>query len=62
LSDDSEYETMVDHYHAQILLAYVIIMKRLELPDEMLSHFEQSSFLNVARWRISNRYAISEPK
>lgn len=60
LGNNREYEKMADHYYAQILLAYVILMKRLKLPDEVLRHFEQSNFLNAARWRVSKHYAISE--
>lgn len=60
LGNNREYEKMADHYYAQILLAYVILMKRLKLPDEVLRQFEQSNFLNAARWRVSNHYAISE--
>ncbi|MDM8301666.1 hypothetical protein [Collinsella tanakaei] len=47
----------VDHYYAQITLAYFILMKRLGLPPETIDRFERSSFLNVARWNITKRYA-----
>lgn len=47
----------IDHYYAQITLAYFILMKRLGLPPEAIDQFEQSSFLNVARLEIEKRYA-----
>ncbi len=48
----------IDHYYAQITLAYFILMKRLGLPAETIDGFEESNFLNVARWEITRRYAI----
>lgn len=60
LENNSEYEQMVDHHDAQILIAYVIIMKRLKLPDEVLDQFEDSTFMNVSRWRVSEHYASND--
>ena len=60
LDNGGEFETMVDHYDAQILLAYIIVMRRLCLPDVVLDQFEDSNFMNVSRWRLKKRYAASE--
>lgn len=57
LGNNNEYTKMVDHHDAQILIAYIIIMKRLGLPDEILDQFEDSVFMNVSRWRVSRHYA-----
>lgn len=46
-----------NHYNAQIVLGYIILMKRLGLSTAIINRFEQSSFLNAARWRISRQYS-----
>ncbi|VDK66419.1 unnamed protein product [Cylicostephanus goldi] len=61
LGNGGEYDIMVDHYYAQILIAYVIIMKRLGL-DDALEQFEESSFLEAPRQQIRERYAIAKTK
>lgn len=58
LSDEREYEMMTDHYYAQIVLAYVIEMKRLNAPDAILEAFESSSFMNVARRTLKENYSL----
>lgn len=55
-SDKNPY-LRIDHYYAQITLAYFILMKRLGLPQEIIDQFERSSFLNVARREITKHYA-----
>lgn len=55
-SDKNPYLS-IDHYYAQITLAYYILMKRLGLSTETIDSFEKSSFLNVARWTLTKRYA-----
>lgn len=49
----------INHYNAQIVIAYIILMKRLGLPKEVIDQFENSNFLNAARWRISQYYTSS---
>lgn len=60
LGNSGEFEKMLDHYNAQILLAYIIVMKRLCLPDAVLDQFESSNFMNVSRWRLKKHYAPKE--
>lgn len=62
LGNGGEYEKMVDHYDAQILIAYIIVMRRLGLPDVALDRFEESTFMNVSRWRVGRHYAADESR
>ena len=48
---------MIDHYHAQLALAYIVLMKCLNCSDAMVDEFERSSFQNVARWGTAERYS-----
>ena len=57
IESDENPHLRIDHYYAQITLAYFILMKRLGLSTETIDGFEQSSFLNVARWEITKHYA-----
>ena len=57
IESDKNPHLRIDHYYAQITLAYFILMKRLGLPPETIDQFEQSSFLNVARRKIQKCYA-----
>lgn len=57
ISSDKDPYLRIDHYHAQIVLAYFILMKRLGLSPEAIDQFERSSFLNASRWDISKRYS-----
>lgn len=50
-------QPMIDHYYAQICLGYHALMLRMGLSDEVLNHFEESNFLNVARWHIQEHYS-----
>lgn len=50
----------IDHYYAQIILAYYIILLHFDAPEKVVNGFEESSFLNVARWRIKQDYAKPE--
>lgn len=56
-SPDINYHIRIDHYHAQIILAYILLMKRLGLPSATINQFEKSNFYNSARWRIASNYA-----
>ena len=58
LSDEREYEMMTDHYYAQIVLAYVIEMKRLNAPDAIWEAYESSSFMTVARRTLKENYSL----
>lgn len=62
ISSDKDPYLRIDHYHAQIVLAYFILMKRLCLPPEAIDQFERSSFLNASRWDISRRYSRPKPE
>ena len=59
IESDENPRLRIDHYYAQITLAYFILMKRLGLSTETIDGFEQSNFLNVARWEITKHYANS---
>lgn len=56
-SSVTDYSLQANHYNAQIVLGYIILMKRLGLSATIINRFEQSSFLNAARWRISRQYS-----
>ena len=56
-SDNVDPNLQVNHYNAQITLSYIVLMKRLGLGTEIIDNFERSSFLNSARWKISQQYA-----
>lgn len=56
IESDENPHLRIDHYYAQITLAYIILMKRLGLSTETIDEFERSSFLNVARWEITKHY------
>lgn len=60
LGNGGEYEKMIDHYDAQILIAYIIVMKRLNLPNVVIDQFTESVFMNASRWRISKHYAVDK--
>ena len=60
LGNGGEYEKMVDHHDAQVLIAYIIVMRRLGLPDEAFDRFEDSTFMNVSKIRVSRHYAVAE--
>lgn len=50
----------VDHYHASIVIAYIVLMRRLGLSDDLVDEFEKSTFMNHARERITQRYSKSD--
>ena len=56
LTGTDNYELVGNHYYGQILLAYLVIMKRLGLGDETFREFFNSKFLNAARWRLREAY------
>lgn len=57
LAGSNNYEAMAHHYYGQIVLAYYLLMMRLGLGQSAMQHFEESSFLNAARWRLKSAYA-----
>ncbi len=57
LGTEETAQIRIYHYHAQIVLGYIILMKRLGLSDETINCFEKSSFLNIARQNISEYYS-----
>ena len=50
----------VDHYHASIVIAYIVLMRRMGLSDDLVDEFEKSTFMNHARERITQRYSKSD--
>lgn len=50
-------QMMIDHYYAQICLAYYVLMTRMGLGDDVINRFEESQFLNAARWNIQKHYS-----
>lgn len=59
-TDTSDFQLRVDHYHASIVIAYIVLMRRLGLSERIVDEFEKSSFLNYPRERITQRYSKSE--
>lgn len=57
IESDENPHLRIDHYYAQITLAYFILMKRLGLSTETIDGFEKSTFLNAARREITKHYA-----
>lgn len=62
IAHNSDFRIMRYHYLAQIILAYYIMLKRLGFSDEQIESFEQSNFLNAARWEIANYYKLKPSK
>ena len=57
---NNNYIIVLYHYQAQIILAYVLLMKKLEFTDQEINQFWQSSFMNVSRWNIKQHYNIKK--
>lgn len=53
----ADFDLQVDHYYASIVIAYIVLMRRLGLSAEVVDEFEKSTFLNYARERITQRYS-----
>lgn len=57
---NNNYMIVMYHYQAQIILAYVLLMKKLEFTDQEIDQFWRSSFMNVSRWNIKQHYALQK--
>lgn len=56
VKNNDGHSLVYDHYQAQLILAYIVLLKRLGFTKEQIDQFENSNFMNVSRWNIKQRY------
>lgn len=56
LKPGEQIDVSMNHYYAQILLAYLVLMIRMGFEDDVLDNFMNSGFLSSAKWRIKQAY------
>lgn len=60
LDGKEDVSVQVDHYYALVLLAYRVLLKRLDASEATMKSFCDSRFLIGARERIRLRYSMSK--
>lgn len=60
LSGERSMRVMIDHYYGQLILAYYILMLRLEMPETVMEEFDRSNFLNVVRANLKSHYSLED--